>query len=50
MYDMANLKKLGALGKAAPKAVEAFWAFDKAAMADGVVRRSIRSSSRSLWR
>jgi hypothetical protein len=37
MYDMENLKKLGPLGKAAPKAMEAFWAFDKAALADGVV-------------
>jgi AhpD family alkylhydroperoxidase len=42
MYDMANLKKLGALGKAAPKAVEAFWAFDKAAMADGVVPKKYK--------
>ena len=42
MYDMANLKKLGALGNGAPKAVEAFWAFDKAAMADGVVPKKYK--------
>lgn len=42
MYDMANLKKLKALGANAPKAVEAFWAFDKAAMADGVVPKKYK--------
>jgi AhpD family alkylhydroperoxidase len=42
MYDMANFKKLGALGNGAPKAVEAFWAFDKAAMADGVVPKKYK--------
>jgi AhpD family alkylhydroperoxidase len=42
MYDMANLKKLGLLGKGAPKAMEAFWAFDKAAMADGVVPKKYK--------
>jgi AhpD family alkylhydroperoxidase len=42
MYDMANLKKLGALGKGAPKAMEAFWAFDKAALADGVVPKKYK--------
>jgi AhpD family alkylhydroperoxidase len=42
MYDMANLKKLKTLGKGAPKAVDAFWAFDKAAMADGVVPKKYK--------
>lgn len=42
MYDMANLKKLGALGKGASKAMEAFWAFDKAALADGVVPKKYK--------
>jgi len=42
MYDMANLKKLGALGKGASKAMDAFWAFDKAALADGVVPKKYK--------
>jgi AhpD family alkylhydroperoxidase len=42
MYDKTNLKKLKDLGKAAPSAVEAFWAFDKAAMADGVVPKKYK--------
>ena len=42
MYDMARLKNLGALGKGAPKAMEAFWAFDAAAMADGVVPKKYK--------
>lgn len=42
MYDMANLKKLSALNQGAPKAAEAFWAFDKAALADGVVPKKYK--------
>ena len=42
MYDMANLKKLKTLGKGAPKAMDAFWAFDKAALADGVVPKKYK--------
>jgi AhpD family alkylhydroperoxidase len=42
MYDMANLKKLKALGAKAPKAMDAFWAFDKAALADGVVPKKYK--------
>jgi AhpD family alkylhydroperoxidase len=42
MYDMANLKKLKTLGKGASKAMEAFWAFDKAALADGVVPKKYK--------
>src|SRR5580698_8590316 len=42
MYDMANMKKLKTLGKGAPAAMDAFWAFDKAAMADGVVPKKYK--------
>ncbi len=43
MYDLTNLKKkLKALGKGAPAATDAFWAFDKAAMADGVVPKKYK--------
>jgi AhpD family alkylhydroperoxidase len=42
MYDMANLKKLGALGDGASEAVKAFWAFDKAAMADGAIPKKYK--------
>jgi AhpD family alkylhydroperoxidase len=42
MYDMENLKKLKTLGEGAPKAMEAFWAFDKAAMADGAVPKKYK--------
>jgi AhpD family alkylhydroperoxidase len=42
MYDMANLKKLKTLGKSAPKAMDAFWAFDKAAMEDGAVPKKYK--------
>ena len=37
MYDRKNLKHLKTIGKHAPKAMEAFAAFDAAAMADGAV-------------
>jgi AhpD family alkylhydroperoxidase len=37
MFDMKNLDKLKTLEAKAPGAVKAFWAFDKAAMADGAV-------------
>lgn len=37
MYDMKNLAKLKTLDANAPEAMAAFWAFDKAAMADGVI-------------
>ena len=37
MYDMKNLAKLKTLDANAPDAMKAFWAFDKAAMADGVI-------------
>jgi AhpD family alkylhydroperoxidase len=37
MYDMKNLARLKTLDKDAPEAMKAFWAFDKAAMADGAI-------------
>jgi AhpD family alkylhydroperoxidase len=37
MYDANNLKKLKRYGELAPKAWEAFVAFDKAAHADGAI-------------
>lgn len=37
MYDMKNLSKLKTMDQAAPEAMKAFWAFDKAAMADGAI-------------
>ena len=42
MYDMTKLKSLKTLGAAAPKAMDAFWAFDKAALADGVVPKKYK--------
>ena len=42
MYDMTNMKKLKTLGKGAPAAMDAFWAFDKAALADGVVPKKYK--------
>lgn len=37
MYDMKNLAKLKNLDANAPDAMNAFWAFDKAAMAPGAI-------------
>jgi AhpD family alkylhydroperoxidase len=37
MYDMNNLKKMKKFGELAPAAWQGFLAFDKAAMAEGVV-------------
>ena len=37
MYSMSNLGKLKVLDANAPDAMKAFWAFDKAAMADGAI-------------
>jgi AhpD family alkylhydroperoxidase len=42
MYDMANMKKLTVLGAKAPKAWEAFAAFDQAALADGVIPKKYK--------
>ena len=37
MYSMSNLGKLKTIEANAPAAMQAFWAFDKAAMADGAI-------------
>ena len=37
MYDEKNLAKIKKLNSLAPEVTKAFWAFDKAALADGVV-------------
>jgi AhpD family alkylhydroperoxidase len=42
MYDVSKLKNLKALAEGAPAANEAFWAFDKAAMADGAVPKKYK--------
>ena len=38
MYSMDNLKKLAQVGELAKTATDAFWAYDKAALADGSAR------------
>jgi AhpD family alkylhydroperoxidase len=42
MYDMANMKKLPAMGAKAPDAWKAFVAFDQAALADGVIPKKYK--------
>ncbi len=37
MYSKTNLAKLKKMNELAPQVMEAFWAFDKAAVADGVI-------------
>jgi AhpD family alkylhydroperoxidase len=37
MFDMKNLARLRTLDANAPEAMKAFWAFDKAAFADGAL-------------
>jgi AhpD family alkylhydroperoxidase len=37
MYDMKNLAKLKSIEALAPEAMKTFWAFDKAAMAEGAI-------------
>ena len=37
MFDMKNLSNLKTLDENAPDAMKAFWAFDKAAFADGAL-------------
>ncbi|HTG26902.1 MAG TPA: carboxymuconolactone decarboxylase family protein [Methylomirabilota bacterium] len=37
MYDMKNLAKLKLLDAKAAEGMKAFWAFDKAAMAEGAI-------------
>ena len=42
MYSMDNLSKLPNLGKLAPEATAAFWAYDKAALADGAIPKKYK--------
>lgn len=42
MYDMNNLKELGALGKNAQEAMKAFQALDTAALADGAIPKKYK--------
>ena len=37
MFDMKNLRQLKTLDANAPDSMKAFWAFDKAAFADGAI-------------
>lgn len=37
MHDMSNLEKLGKLDAGAKDGMKAFWAFDKAAFAEGAI-------------
>jgi AhpD family alkylhydroperoxidase len=37
MYNKENLAKLKRMGGLAPQVMEAFWAFDKAAVAEGAI-------------
>jgi AhpD family alkylhydroperoxidase len=37
MYNKQNLTRIKKLNQLAPKVMEAFWAFDKAAVADGAI-------------
>lgn len=42
MYDMNHLKKLGALGQNAEKAMKAFQALDEAALSDGAIPKKYK--------
>ncbi len=42
MYAMDNLKKLPQLTAAAQPATDAFWAYDKAALADGAIPKKYK--------
>lgn len=42
MYSMDNLKKLSRLGKDAPAATKAFWAWDQAALAGGAIPKKYK--------
>ena len=42
MYDMKNLDKLKKLEAHAPEATKAFWAFDKAAWAEGAIPKKYK--------
>jgi AhpD family alkylhydroperoxidase len=42
MYDMKNLTKLKTLDANAPEGMKAFWAFDKAALAEGAIPKKYK--------
>lgn len=42
MYDLKNLSKMKSLGPLAPEAMNAFVAFDKAALAEGAIPRKYK--------
>src|SRR5215831_4135144 len=42
MYSKDNLKKLPQIGKLAPEAMAAFYAYDKAALADGAIPKKYK--------
>jgi alkylhydroperoxidase/carboxymuconolactone decarboxylase family protein YurZ len=42
MYSKDNLSKLPKLGHLAPEATTAFWAYDKAALADGAIPKKYK--------
>ena len=42
MYTGENLNKLGKVGDLAPDAMAAFWAFDKAALAEGEIPKKYK--------
>ena len=42
MYSKDNLSKLPKLGQLAPEATAAFWAYDKAALADGAIPKKYK--------
>jgi AhpD family alkylhydroperoxidase len=42
MYTLNNMLKLPKLAELAPDATAAFWAFDKAALADGVIPKKYK--------
>ena len=42
MYSMDNVKKLPTLGKLSKAATDAFFAYDKAALADGVIPKKYK--------
>ena len=42
MYQLEKLEKLRTLDAAAPEAMKAFWAFDKAALASGIIPKKYK--------
>lgn len=42
MHTMDNMKKFPKMGKLAPEAMKAFWAFDQAALADGAIPKKYK--------